>query len=245
MGFFKWLTGQDKEQPEPAPRPQPKPAPKPVSNPASAPKPVPVKVKRYYGVPTRVGEAPLQYRYRLQFQAEPGVDVFRDILAGEEKIVQVGYNEDDNAVLFAEGEKIFGRIRDESRMNMVRDYMKRGDPVGAVLREDAKTVDLLFFRDRRPEESWRQQNVAKLTACKSADCQEWIELLRVGDQLDLEEDYEKPGRVLVSWDNHEIGRLPDSFANLWFDRDGAALTVVESVDLDTNGKSVPSVRLYW
>lgn len=240
MGIFKWLSGQKNEKVEPAP--QPKPAPKPQPKPE--PKPVPKPVKKMRGVPQRAGEAPLQYQYRLRLTPESGIDVASAILKGEERIVQVGYDEDDKAVLLAEDDKIFGRIRDEKKMEMVRDFMKRGDPVGAVLREDAATVDLLFFRDRRKGQEWREQTVVKLTGCKSKACQEWITLLTPGDEVEVEEDDEHEGRVNVSQCGNLIGRLPAAAAKRWLEEEGV-LTVVESVDMDDNADYYPSIRIYW
>lgn len=233
------LTKKKKAASAPASAPQPE---KPVAAPvARAP-----SVKKIGVIPQHANGQPLLYSYDVEFVPSDGVDVAGEILAGEEKLVQVGY-EDDDVILVYEG-VTFGRIHDASRAKMVKDYLDRGNPVGAVLRANGVNVMLLFYRDQRIGNEWREQEVVTLQGYKGRAKQEQIEWAEPGDPLEIEEDDEHDGRLNVLHKGEDIGWLPAKVAKRCQD-DGPAIVVMEKVEesFDDNEKRVyiPSVRLMW
>lgn len=244
--FLLLQAGKGKKK-KPAAKPAPKPAPKPVAAPAPAapaePKPAPVK--RIPLIPGHADGKPLLYSYDVKFTPEPGVDVAGSILAGEEKIVQLGADGDD-VILIYEG-ITFGRIHAESRARMTADFISRGDPVGAVLRADAESAMLLYYRDPRDGQEWRPQEVVTLRGFKGRAKQDILAMMRPGDPLELEEDQEHDKRFSVTYKGEEIGYLPASVV-LREDEDPTIVALEETVEeYDENDRLVitPKVHLYW
>lgn len=221
-------------------------APETPESAAAADSPAPVKKMGFY--PEHADGQPLQYSYRLEFEPEPGVDVRADILAGEEKIVQVGYDDETGDVLLVHEGTLFGRIHNAQQANMVRDYLGRKNPVGAILLEDCKTVVLRYYRDRRIGQEWREQTVVKLQNCKSTRRQELIASLTPGDELDIEEDEEGSGKLYVTEKGQPIGTIPAKLARRFYD-DGGYLIAVERIidetDDDFKHWELPELRIFW
>lgn len=195
------------------------------------------------GYPRQVSGHPIRYAYVLAFEALDGVDVINDVLAGEEKIVDVKA-EGAGINLLLNG-KIFGVIRDERKAEMLFDWEKKGFPCHAVLLASGKQVNLRFYQDKRVGNDWREQTVVALTGFKAERKQDEIGVLTPGDEVQLDEDYEKECRVVVyGLMGDTIGALPKKTAERVIE-EGAYAAYFERGEEDDEGIVKPFIRIYW
>lgn len=126
--------------------------------------------------------------------------------------------------------------------------MHNGDPYLAVLRAPGDKVSFAFYKDKRKGNEYREQTVTTLTGFKSKAKQQTISLLEKGDELELEEDFNHEGSVIVSYIGDPIGNLPKKTADKFL-QDGVYAAFfekseeIESSDCEMIEK--PSIRIYW
>lgn len=197
--------------------------------------------------PESLNGEPLQHVYAMEYTPSGNVDYMR-IYNCEEKEVEARPGE--NAIeLWYQGE-MFGIISDDKKLAMLRDWIKRGNPYMAILRNPGNIVALAFYRDKRRDNDWREQTVTALTAYKSSDKQDVISCLAIGEEVQLDEDYNNNGDliVIVSASNGDIGMLPKSIVNKIQGQTpyGAFVERIEETlndAYDTVYK--PYIRIYW
>lgn len=141
----------------------------------------------------------------------------------------------------------------DQRSDMMTDWIKRGDPYKIILQNyNTETLScvvyLAFYRDHFKGQQWREQSIVTLTGYKSKAKQETISCLAAGDELELDEDYEHEGSVVVSYRGDEIGKLPGKMASKYL-AEGCFGARIEQVDEDLNDNAdyvyTPIVRIFW
>ena len=213
-------------------------------NAASRPSP-PSNIKKMLFYPSRVGEHPLRYNYEYAFSPAPGVDIQQDILAGEEKVVDV--RSDGDQIVLSYNAQDFGYIHDKRRAEMLSDWEGRGSPAHAILLADGEHVMLRFYQAYQIGQEWREQTVVKLTAYRGAAKQELISILSPGDLIDISENYDKDGVVTAYYQAEPIGNLPAKAAKRALEEE-PALAICEKVeDEETEDDiiSAPYIRIFW
>lgn len=203
-----------------------------------APEP-PKEVKKLRPFPFTVDGANLRFAY--DYTPTPAADgAIAAALGDAEKVVDVGM--DGSTITLIHGGRVFATIEDESRAKMVSDYLRRGDPVNAVLRENG-TVSLRFYRDMRKGAEGNRQTVVELTACKAQKYQDAIYGMAVGQELGCFGsdqiyvcDYFDQGAAV-------IGKMPAKVVKETETSSIRALYLEQL--LEVGDKFVPVVRIYW
>ena len=201
------------------------------------------KIKKY-PLPSKIDGHPIQYAYIKDFEPQNGIDVTKDILDGEERIVEI-HSSNENIELFWNG-KIFGIIHDPQKAEMVSDWQRKGLPCHAILLSNGKQVNLRFYRDKRIGNEFREQTIVALSDYKSAAKQEVIEFLENGDELHLVENCDKDDAVDVipRYDLDKIGSLPKEIAVKYL-QEGAFGAFYERGDENDDGVIKPYIRIFW
>lgn len=199
-------------------------------------------VKKLRPFPFTVNGANLRYAYDMEITPASPRSVAA-ALGNEEKVVDVAVN--NGKIELSHNGTVFGTISDATKCRMVSDFIKRGDPVNAILREDG-TISLRFYRDMR--NGAKESEVVTLTAYKSKACQEVIEYISAGAELGCLED---GGKLLVcEYFTHDnvLGKLPPKIAKRAEDEDIRAIYYEETQEeINDNYETVyiPVVRVYW
>ena len=201
------------------------------------------KIKKY-PLPSRIDGHPIQYAYIENIDPQTGIDITQDILDGEERVVEI-HSSSENIELLWNG-KVFGIIHDPKKAEMVSDWQRKGLPCHAVLLSNGDQVNLRFYRDKRIGNEFREQTIVALSSYKSAAKQEVIEFLENGDELQLEENYDKDDAVDVipRHDLDKIGSLPKNIAAKYL-QEGAFGAFYEYGEEDDEGIITPYIRIYW
>lgn len=141
----------------------------------------------------------------------------------------------------------------DQRADMMIDWIKRGDPYKIILQNyNTETLScvvyLAFYRDHFKGQQWREQSIVTLTGYKSKAKQETISFLSAGDELELDEDYDHEGSVVVLYRGDEIGKLPGKMASKYL-AEGCFGARIEQVDEELNDNAdyvyTPIVRIFW
>lgn len=175
------------------------------------------------------------------------------------------------------GEEVHFFIRDKDigvcteRADMVKDWLKRNDPIAVYLQrlaanEDGtvvvSTVFLAFYRDRRKGQEWREQTVVALLNYKSKERQENMMFMREGDEVTLEEDYDvvfslngnyeedESKEGLVYYNDAPIGKLPAKYVRKLKEQTpyGAFIETLEDEEKPNamfEYYTKPYIRIYW
>lgn len=189
--------------------------------------------------PFTVEGANLRYAYDMEITPTSPRSVAA-ALGNEEKVVDVAVN--NGVIELSHNGTVFGNIIDAAKCKMVSDYIKRGDPVNAILRADG-TVNLRFYRDMRKGAENNRQTVVTLNDYKSKTRQEALYNMSAGqelgcfgtDQIFVCDYFAQGGMV--------IGKLPAKIVKMTEDSQIRAI-YLESLYEDGD-KCVPSVRIYW
>lgn len=195
-------------------------------------------------IPEKKNGAPLAYRYSVPF-VPSDFDAVLEAAKAERWYLTAKQIGRDIHLLSKETD--LGILTE--RATMVSDWLMRGDPYLAILEsvssETGCTVMLVFYRDKQKYNAYREQTVVALTGYKGEAKQEQLLYLNPGDELELEEDYEQEGRVIVLSCGSEIGYLPKKYADR-FVGEGAALTVFDHDEpVEDSDASKPYVKIYW
>ena len=200
---------------------------------------LPKEIRKLRPYPFTVDGANLRYAY--DYEPSPASDgSIAATLGDAEKVVEVGVDGSTITLIYAG--TVFATIDDEDRAKMVADYIGRGDPVNAVLRENG-TVSLRFYRDMRKGAENNRQTVVTLTACKSQSCQDAIYGMNVGDELGCFGsdqifvcDYFNQGAAV-------IGKMP---AKIVKETETSKIRALYLEEIYQDGdKFIPVVRIYW
>lgn len=218
----------------------------PLETQAAAQAPVPSsKPKEKYDVviPEKKDGVPLAYRYSVHF-APSNLEAVLTAAKAEHwhlSAKQIG----SEIHLFSE-ETDIGVLTE--RADMVSDWIRRGEPYLVILErvnsETRCTVMLVFYRDKQKYYVNREQTVTALTAFKSEAKQDALSCLGEGDELALEEDWDKEDSVIVTFMGDAIGKLPKKYSQKYIS-DGAALIVLDHMEEDDEFIKMPYVRIYW
>lgn len=192
--------------------------------------------------PFTVEGANLRYAYDMDLTPTSHRSI-EAALGHAEKVVNVNIN-DGKITLYHNGDA-FATIDDDQKRKMVEDFLKRGDPVNAVLRESGK-ASLRFYRDMRI--GAKSSEVVTLTAFKSKARQEVIESASIGDELGC---YEDEGSIFVCeyfCQDNVLGKMPTKIVKK-AGREIIRAIYVEEIpsecDDDYNYIYTPIVRVYW
>ena len=132
------------------------------------------------------------------------------------------------------------------RVDMLRDWLKRGDPFllyfENLSKENGCLGRIAFYRDKRKGNEWREQTVVSLVSYKSGEKQEVLESLQEGDEVQIEE--EDDDNVSITSDDQMIGKLPKKYARRCVE-EGAHSAFIEKLEYDEVGKMQPFIRIYW
>lgn len=204
----------------------------------------PTKTSQPTPIPREKDGAPLAYKYSVPFVPS---DQNAALLAVSEKRNQLTAKQIGKDVHLFSEETDLGILTEKS--DMVADWIKRNDPVTIILERPTESfsyqVTLAFYRDKQKYNAHREQTVFALTGYKSEAKQNTILYLNSGDELEAEEDFEKDGRVTVSYLGDVIGSFPKKYADQFID-EGAALVVFDhGEELEDSDVTKPFVRVYW
>lgn len=133
----------------------------------------------------------------------------------------------------------------EEKRDMCRDWLNRGDPIYcelANLRAGEERIILSFYRDEETRLEGRPAILAKLTSCRSEECQCNIDCADDGEALWIDPD--SAGRLYVmAHPFEELGTLPAKFTK--YDRSDIDAVIYDHGDEDpVSGKITPWVRVY-
>lgn len=192
-------------------------------------------------LPQKKDGNPIQYYYDVNVLPEDGVNIVNDVLVDSEKEVEVSATETD--VLFLYEGKVIGRAFDEEKAKMVSDWKKKGRICNAVLLRSGYDASLRFYWDKRKDNQFREQTVIGLTAYRAEAKQDIISGIEPGDELELQEDYEKADVVNVC-DGESIGNLPKKYAQKFLD-EGAYGAFYERGEENDEGIVKPYIRIFW
>ena len=190
-------------------------------------------------IPEKKDGAPLAYRYSVPFVPS---DLDAVLAAAKAEHWYLSAKQIGGDVHLFSGEADLGVLKE--RADMVSDWLRREDPYLAILErissETGCTVMLVFYRDKQKYNAHREQTVVALTGYKGEEKQEQLLYLNPGDELELEEDYEKEGCVLVLSHGSELGYLPKKYAGRFLEEVFDHEEPVEDSDI-----SKPFVKIYW
>lgn len=219
--------------------------------PPSAPHPVTqvpppsAKSKEKYDVviPEEKDGAPLAYRYSVPFVPS---DLDAVLAAAKAERWYLSAKQIGKEIHLFSEETNLGILTE--RADMVSDWLKRGEPYLIILErvnsETGCTVMLVFYRDKQKYYANREQTVTALTAFKAEAKQDVLSCLGEGDELELEEEWDKEDSAVVTFMGDAIGRLPKKYAQKYIS-DGAALVVLDHMEEDDEFVKKPYVRIYW
>ena len=195
-------------------------------------------------IPEKKDGAPLAYRYSVPFVPSDLDAVL--VAAKAERWYLTAKQIGGEIHLFSEDADL-GVLTE--RADMVSDWLRRGEPHIIILErvnsETGCTVMLVFYRDKQKYNAHREQTVVALTGYKGEEKQEQLLYLNPGDELELAEDYEKEGCVLVLSHGSELGYLPKKYAGRFLE-EGAALIVFDHEEpVEDSDISKPFVKIYW
>lgn len=203
------------------------------------PPPQPRTIKRLRPLPFNVDGCNLRYAYSMPLKPT-SLGSIDAALGDEEKVVDVT-SDGEVITLLHEGTP-FATIEDAGKAEMVGDYLRRGDPVHAVLQADG-VASLRFYRDMRKGSECNLQTVVTLTSCKSNSRQEALWSMREGQELGCfgsDEifvcDYFNQGAAV-------IGKMPSKIVKMTEEHHIRAL-YLERI-LQDGEKFIPVVRIYW
>lgn len=205
------------------------------------------KVKKIKSYPKKVDNCGLIYSYNFEIVPAYGVNIEKDILKGEEKIVEIDADEEN--IFLIENCTVFATINNPNKARMVMDFKKRNEPCHAILLADAKSANLRFYRNKKKALSNKRNTVVKLKSYKSLEKQETIEFIEKDEELDFDVDIVEE-KIVVEYEGNEIGKLPREIEKRVFD-DGCEIKAIffekneeeETEEYDTI--YAPFVRIYW
>lgn len=193
-------------------------------------------------IPERVGSCIKVYQYlREPFKPLPGAeDMALEMQAsGDWRLTPV---EDSTGITLLYHDRPFGYLEQGKRAEMVRDWLRRGDPLIIYLSnygESGCTAAMAFYRDEQASMAYRESSVVRLTRYTGQDAQLALATMESGERLDLDEEDEAV--VAVS----DIGYLPKSAASR-YSSEGAAGVFIDHVDYDDEqDRYIPYVKIYW
>lgn len=187
----------------------------------------------------RMGEAPIAYRYNVEISPAKKNDYTTDFFADARVSA-------DGVVEIVESENIIGTVDNPHIVGMLKDWDTREDPYAVIVRHNGG-ASFAFYRDNRKTQAWRKQDVVKLTSYKSEAAQDEISSLHPGDEVDLEENYDRENAVNVEYCSIKIGSLPARYAKK-YSEEGAYGAYVEEIKEDQSGGDfwyVPIIRIFW
>lgn len=183
-------------------------------------------------IESKIGDYRAKYRYmdlRVKFDSNsyaPGVPV--------------NLQPDGSAVIFGKTVGTFNAPRIQS---MLKDWKDRNEPVVCKLYEMNEDGSGLVYIAFYKVPNYTKERICKVSGTGSAEHQDELMLLSVGDELELEESVDVSGRVEVS----DLGYL-DSKDSTWaldeLNLEFCEATVA-SVEENDNGKLVLTVRIRY
>lgn len=199
------------------------------------------EIKKLRPFPFTVDGANLRFAYDMDL-APTAPRSIETALGNMEKVVDVNIVNGKLALLC--NGNAFAIISDDQKQRMVEDYLRRGDPVNAVLRENGK-ANLRFYRDMRKYST--ESETTELMSYKSKSCQETIYPLASGEELGC---YEENGKIVVCtfFGQEPVGKMPAKIARRAEDNNIRAIYVEEiREEIDDEGEItyIPVVRVYW
>ena len=197
------------------------------------------EIKPLRPFPFTVDGANLRYAYDVELTPTKNGSI-KSALAHEEKIVDVSL--DGENIVFSTNGTAFASLNDSKKANMVKDYLRRGDPVNAVLRSD-ETASLRFYRDMRKGAEGNRQTVITLTDFKSKSRQEALCSMSAGQELGCFGNDQIYVCDYFGQSNAVIGKLPAKAAKMAVESQIRAI-YLEAMYEDGD-KYIPSVRIYW
>ncbi len=236
MGFFSKLFKSNKDAPETA-----QPEKENVKEEIATPQ-LPKKEKYDIVIPSQKNGAPLAYKYSVDFLLT-NRDALEKNVTNNEWMLEP--KEIDGKIHLFSNDSDIGILKQKE--DMLFDWIRRNDPYLLCIESvksdsDTGKAFLVFYRDKRKGNEWREQTVVALTAFKSQYKQELIMFLSEGEELQIEEDFDD--HVIVSSAGEEIGRLPAKYAKRYL-QDGVYAVFFETSEETDDFKEKPYVRIYW
>lgn len=196
--------------------------------------------------PTVKDGHPIRYAYELEIEPVPGLDILHDILNGSEKIIKAIPAGD--AITLRDNGRVLGRILDPQKAEMLMDWIQKKLPYDAILLASGHTVNLRFYQDKRMGQDHREQTVIALTGFKAMSKQDAIDFLDPGEEVELEENYNREDAVDVLANGiDKIGSLPKKIAQRYLEEGayGAFFEKGEPIEDDNGNYTKPYIRIYW
>lgn len=196
-------------------------------------------------IPDRIGDCIRAYYYpKVKIIPVPGARVLAEKMqeSGDWKLEAT---KEPFGIELAYGGEAFASLAE--REDMVSDWLQRGDPMLIFLGnlgDSGNYAAIAFYRDEQKRLAHRESEVVKLTRYANQDAQFALMGLEPGVKLDVEEDYDREGSVLVMCGD-AIGALPKKSAERFLD-EGCAGVFLDHIDYDDEkDKDIPYVKIYW
>lgn len=144
---------------------------------------------------------------------------------------------------------IVGRINNEKRLNMVKDWKRKEFPLVIEINNACKdnnkmSVRFGFYRNNKEYFKNRQSLITPLTGYSSDETQLNIEFLPENAVLSVEEDYERDDVRYGVWYSNMIGFLNKKAARIAED-EGIDFIMLDRVECNKSEKLVPYVIIYY
>lgn len=198
-------------------------------------------------VPKRVGNQIILYHYHnIRFTPADDAQIVAEQIAADHSFELSVSMDGEQAVISYRGGRL-GTLID--RIDMVRDWLSKGDLVRVWLEnygDSGNYLFLAFYRDEERRLSFRENTVVKLIRYANEDAQLSIMDIEKGDKLDFDEDIDSQGNDIIHISyGFPIGDLPKKAAQRYLD-EGAAAVFFDHVDYDdVKDIAVPHVKIYW
>lgn len=199
-------------------------------------------------LPMNMNGTPIAYRYQENNIATPDkyVKNFFSIRPGDPIVFKLEPDNqyDDNAIQLWSNNQMLGYVFRGKLQDMLHDFIKRCDPIYAMVfsvnpQNQKITYSVAFYRQPTPKFRGKPLATGRLTASAGEEAQENIVLCDVGDELNVDYDYEKE-RYEVSSDMGYVGCLPKKLQEYA----DVATFAVEEVEESDSGKSFLVVGAY-
>lgn len=199
-------------------------------------------------IPEKIDDAPLAYHYsHVPFDpAEGALEIGKRMVESNSMALDPREAGDAFELLFC-GDLV-GVIHE--RAGMLRDWIKRGDPLLVYLENldaDDKSncfVFMAFYRDDQKRYANNECTVCKLNNFSDEDVQMRIGLSDDREKLSMDSEFSEEPDGTVFSDSNAIGVLPAEEKRRYMDGELAAI-FLDHTECDDRGLIVPYVKIFW
>lgn len=198
-----------------------------------------------FDFPYRIGDKLLYYQYNLKYIPDESADFNINDYDSEPPVVLTPAG--NEIIVSLENGLVIGKIDSPGKARMLSDFMDYDSAYLAAICRDDERVAVWFYRDKRVKNSWREQTVVSLKACRAEKKQDIIRWVELPKEVKVFES-DTSAALNVCLNGEPIGKLPAKIEKR-YDEEGAALLIMEGKEEISLGGTdfyyAPVVRIYW